>query len=128
MDSVCSPKKKGGATDLLESGDWQLQSAGKDPKLEPIPVEQIVTVRLLQTCQISTRHCRLTPVGAIGKANGEIMLFCPNEELKESGATPALCVTNVGDNVGGSTEYQKPFDAPCNYRTRGSLRDSRTIT
>ena len=26
------------------------------------------------------------------------MLFCPNEELKESGTTPALCVTNVGDD------------------------------
>ena len=26
------------------------------------------------------------------------MLFCPNEELKESGATTAVCVTNVGDN------------------------------
>ena len=26
------------------------------------------------------------------------MLFCLNEERKESGATPVVCVTNVGDD------------------------------
>ena len=89
---MLTPEKKGGATDLLGSGDWQLQSAGKDPKLEPIPDEQVATIRLLQTSGIPAYHCRLTPV------EGEMMLLCPNEELKESGATPARCVTNVGDD------------------------------
>ena len=120
-----TPEKKGGSTDILGSGDWQLQSAGKDSKLEPMPVEQVVTVRLLQTCRIPARHCRLAPVETIGKAKREMMLFCPNEELKESGATPSLCVTNVGDD---GKAVQKPFNAPCNSRTGGSLRDSRTST
>ena len=61
-----TPEKKGRATNLLESGDWQLQSAGKDPKLEPIPVEQVATVCLLQTCRIPACHCWLAPVEAIG--------------------------------------------------------------
>ena len=46
---MLTPEKKGGATDLLGSGDWQLQSTGKDSKLEPISVEQFVCCRHVES-------------------------------------------------------------------------------
>ena len=95
---MLTPEVKEEAKNLLGSGDWQLQSVGKDPKLKPIPAEQVATIHLLQTCRIPARHCRLAPVEASSRAKGEMTLFCPNKELRESGATPAVCVTSLGDD------------------------------
>ena len=124
---MLTPEKKGGATDLLGSGDWQLQSAGKDPKLEPIPVKQVATIHLLHTCRIPARHCRLAPVETIGKAKGEMMLFCPNEELKESGATPAVCVTDVGDDGKAVLSIENHLIHPVTLEQREVLGTSELV-
>ena len=93
---MLTPDVKGSAKDLLGTGDWQLQSVPQAEKPNPVTVEQVATVHLLQTCRIPARHCRLVPVKAIGSVARELMLFYPTEEvMRNSGTTPAVCVTNV---------------------------------
>lgn len=94
---MLTPDSEGGATDLLGTGNWQLQPAPEQVKLpEPVHAEPVTTVRLLQTCRIPARHCRLAPVEVIGKVEGEMVMFYPAEEvMRNSGAAPTMCVTCV---------------------------------
>ena len=42
-------------------------------------------------------HCQLAQVEVTGNVEGEMVIFCPAEEItRNSGAAPAMCVTKVG--------------------------------
>ena len=99
---VLIPDTEGGTTDLLGTGSWHLQPMSQDvrsTRLEQADQgESVATVRLLQMCRIPARHCRLARVEVTSGFKEEMVIFYPRKEVtRDSGAPPAICVTQVGD-------------------------------